>query len=209
MPAPNQQVSNTTAARAAAREAGIEQRSLPTGTAYHESSILIDEEQQLIWKFFAGMPGFFVEVGANDPFASSQSWHLEQRGWSGILVEPQPKLAHELARLRKAKVFAAACSLARNVGRRLPFYVAGAMSSLDRDRMAPGSKVEEVIEVPIRTLDDILVEACAPQPIDFLSIDVEGHELEVLRGFDINCWRPRLILFYWRTMSGTSASSDS
>ena len=46
----------------------------------------------------------------------------------------------------------------------------------------------------MRTLDDILDEACAPAPFDFLSIDVEGHELEVLSGFDLARWRPRLIL---------------
>lgn len=60
--------------------------------------------------------------------------------------------------------------------------------------MAPGAKAKTVVEVPIRTLDDILVESHAPQPIDFLSIDVEGHETEVLRGLDISRWRPRPIL---------------
>ncbi len=50
------------------------------------------------------------------------------------------------------------------------------------------------IEVPVRTLDDIIDEAGPPAGIDFLSIDVEGHELEVLRGFDFARWRPRLIL---------------
>jgi hypothetical protein len=46
----------------------------------------------------------------------------------------------------------------------------------------------------VRTLDEILAEARAPQPIDLLSVDVEGHELDVLRGFDFARWRPRLIL---------------
>jgi hypothetical protein len=68
------------------------------------------------------------------------------------------------------------------------------LSSLDRDRMAPGAQPDRVIEVPVRTLDDILTEARAPLRFDFLSIDVEGHELEVLRGFDIARWRPRLIV---------------
>ena len=67
-------------------------------------------------------------------------------------------------------------------------------SSLDRKRMAPGATPEKVINVPIRTLDSILVEAGSPTEFDFLSIDVEGHEIEVLRGFDIARWRPRLIL---------------
>jgi len=60
--------------------------------------------------------------------------------------------------------------------------------------MAPGATPERVIDVPIRTLDGILEEAKAPAGFDFLSIDVEGHEIEVLRGFDIGRWRPRLIL---------------
>ncbi len=50
--------------------------------------------------------------------------------------------------------------------------------------MAPGSRPEELIQVPATTLDDILMEGGAPQPLDFLSVDVEGHEIEVLRGFD-------------------------
>ena len=48
--------------------------------------------------------------------------------------------------------------------------------------------------MPVRTLDEILTEARAPSPIDLLSVDVEGHELDVLRGFDFARWRPRLIL---------------
>ena len=48
--------------------------------------------------------------------------------------------------------------------------------------------------VPTRTLDSILEEAEAPAPIDLLSIDVEGHETEVLRGFDFGRWQPLLIL---------------
>ena len=57
-----------------------------------------------------------------------------------------------------------------------------------------GATPETVIAVPIRTLDSVLEEAGAPKRFDFLSIDVEGHEIEVLRGFDIAGWQPRLIL---------------
>ena len=46
----------------------------------------------------------------------------------------------------------------------------------------------------MRTLDEILEQAGAPTPIDFVSIDVEGHEVEVLSGFDLARWRPRLLL---------------
>jgi FkbM family methyltransferase len=154
-----------------------------------------EHEQHLVREFFGNArSGFFVEVGANQPRHQSQTWHLEQLGWRGVLVEPQPDLAEELSRRRTAKVFAVACSSPQNAGKRMRFHVAGAHSSLDRNRMAPGTQPEHLIEVPVRPLDDILVQAEAPAGFEFLSIDVEGHELEVLSGFDLARWRPRLVL---------------
>src|SRR5262245_24284790 len=154
-----------------------------------------EREQTLVRKFFAGArSGFFVEVGANRPRQESQTWHLEQLGWTGILVEPQPDLARDLCHGRSAKVFAVACSSPENAGRRMQLHVAGPLSALDRGRMAPGAQPKAIIDVPVRTLDDILIEAHAPVELDFLSIDVEGHELEVLSGFSFARWRPRLVL---------------
>ena len=154
-----------------------------------------EEEHALVREFFGGdNSGYFVEVGANHPTHGSQTWHLEQTGWTGVLVEPQPDLAAFLATSRKARVFATACSSPDNAGQSLPLHVDGARSALDRDRMAPGAQAAYVIVVPTRTLDSILEEAAAPIPIDLLSIDVEGHETEVLRGFDFNRWQPLLIL---------------
>src|SRR5258708_17645463 len=152
-------------------------------------------EQKRVGEFFGGArSGFFVEVGASRPEQESQTWHLEQIGWTGVLIEPQPNLASDLRYARSAKVFAVACSSPENAGRRMQLHVAGPLSALDRDRMAPGAQPERVIEVPVRTLDDILIESRAPVGFDFLSIDVEGHELEVLSGFDFARWRPRLVL---------------
>jgi FkbM family methyltransferase len=153
------------------------------------------EEERLIREFFGGaQTGFFVEVGANHPTVNSQTWHLEQAGWTGVLVEPQPDLAAFLVTARSAQVFAVACSSPDKAGGTLPLHVAGPLSSLDRGQMAPGARTEYTLMVPVRTLDDILEEADAPTPVDFLSIDVEGHEVEVLRGFDFVQWLPRLIL---------------
>jgi FkbM family methyltransferase len=153
------------------------------------------EEEKLVREFFHdAASGFFVEVGANHPTHASQTWHLEQAGWIGILVEPQPDLAAQLMATRTAKVFAVACSSPVEAGRSLPLHVAGPLSSLDRSQMAPGARPESVIIVPVKTLDEILEEAKAPTPLDFLSVDVEGHEIKVLLGFDFARWRPRLIL---------------
>ena len=55
-----------------------------------------DVEDQLKDQFFGeARDGYFVDVGANDPKNMSQSWQLEQKGWRGVLVEPQPVLCGE------------------------------------------------------------------------------------------------------------------
>ena len=152
-------------------------------------------EERLKAEFFSALPrGFFVEVGANEPQYGSQSWQFEQAGWTGILVEPQPALADRLRQTRRARVVAAACSSPGNAGAMMTLYLSGPHSSLKPELAVAGVVPEATIEVRTRTLDDILTEAGAPAPLDFVSIDVETHELDVLRGFDLARWRPRLLL---------------
>ncbi len=79
------------------------------------------------------------------PRERSQTWHLEQRSWTGILIEPQPDLADKLRVMRSTKVFAVACSSPENARQMLPLHVAGPLSSLDRERMAPGATPEKII----------------------------------------------------------------
>ena len=110
-----------------------------------------------------------------------------------MLVEPQPDLAEQLRRERRAKVYAVACSKPENAGKTLTLYLAGIQSSLDADFYVAGVQRTGSVEVPIMTLDQVLEDARAPQPIDFVSIDVEGHDVEVLAGFDLARWRPRLL----------------
>jgi len=154
-----------------------------------------DVENELKEAFFGGVrSGYFVEVGANDPHELSQTWHLEQRGWTGVLVEPQPALAAALRRERAAKVYGVACSSPKNSGTSMTLHLAGIHSSLDPDLTTSTLRADGAVEVPVRTIDEILIEAGAPSPLDLFSIDVEGHEIAALEGFDFARWRPRLIL---------------
>jgi FkbM family methyltransferase len=152
-------------------------------------------EEALKAEFFRGSPpGFFVDVGANDPQRDSQTWSLEQRGWTGVVVEPQPDLAEQHRQQRRAKVYEVACSSPSNSGKTMRLHLAGIQTSLNPEFYVAGMQRHGSIDVPIMTLDDILADARAPSPIDFISIDVESHELEVLSGFDLARWRPRLLL---------------
>lgn len=152
------------------------------------------DEVRVVQAFFQSQRGYFVDVGANEPIERSQTYHLEQLGWTGVLIEPQPDLAEALRRGRKARVYAVACSSPENSGRLMPLKLADAYSTLNTLTLVATANVTGIIDVPVKTLDEVLVDAGAPSPIDFLTIDVEGHELEVVRGFDFGLWRPRLVL---------------
>lgn len=146
-------------------------------------------EDRLILEYFKKRDGIFVEVGAFDAVQLSQTYLLEQNGWTGVLVEPLPHLADGLRRTRpRSQVFECAVSSPEHAGRAVMYKGKNdSLASLDAD--AGG----EQITVQTRTLDQILSDAEISE-IDFLSIDVEGFEMEVFAGFDLRRWRPSLIL---------------
>ena len=150
---------------------------------------MILAEQSALEFFDGATTGFFVEVGVNHPTQGSQSWPLEQAGWTGALVEAQPDLAAFLVASRSAKVFAVACSASDEAGGSLSLRVSHPQSG-GPDHAAGASTTHYTVLVPVRTLDSILEEAEAPIPIDFLSINSGGQELQALRGFDLARWQP-------------------
>jgi FkbM family methyltransferase len=151
-------------------------------------AIYREELEPAVVTGYLPMRGLFVEVGAFDPFLLSQTAALEQRGWSGLLIEPLPAQAAALRAQRRAQVVEVACGSPEQHGTRMRLAVAGALSNMRRDRSdAP------TIEVHVVTLDSVLREAGVTH-IDFLSVDVEGLEIDVLRGFSFAQYQPRLIL---------------
>lgn len=154
------------------------------------------EEGDLIVSFFGSTPGVFVEVGANDPVRGSQSYRLEQAGWTGLLVEPLLEHAEDLRKVRKAPVAQVACGPRERHGQWADFNVAGDLgvsSTLAEEFINYRTATREVRKVRVATLDSLLEEHHI-EHIDFLSLDVEGYEIEVLEGFSLARYRPRLVL---------------
>jgi FkbM family methyltransferase len=154
------------------------------------------EEKQLVLKFFGGKSdGTFVEVGANDPVAGSQTWLLEQNGWRGVLVEPQSSHYEKLRAQRpNSQVFQVACSAPENEGEMdLMLAAQNGSSTLQKKHETPDTRFVGSERVKVTTLDKILQTAGLRQ-IDFLSVDVEGHEIEVLRGLTFEKFSPSLVL---------------
>ncbi len=138
--------------------------------------------------------GIFVDVGANDPYRDSQSFHLEQLGWSGLLIEPLPDMCELLRKHRRGAVIPYACSSRENHKKILPLISFGVCSTLEAKLVHSNKKQKQTIQIETRTLDSILEDNKIEPHFDFLSIDVEGHEVELFKGFSITKWRPKLIL---------------
>jgi len=153
-------------------------------------------ELKLVDLFFnESAEGHYVEVGANDPFRFSQTWYFEQKGWTGALVEPIPELCELLKEKRpNSTVVQVACGSPGQQGEAdFNVGVDTGQSTLIAGAANVGIDFDRVVKVQVRTLDEVLDELKLPR-LDFISIDVEGLQLQVLQGFDIQRHRPRLLL---------------
>lgn len=136
--------------------------------------------------------GFFVEFGALDGVRWSNTHLLERYlDWAGILAEPIPKFHESIQKNRKA-TFSPKCVWSRS-GEILSFQVCkqrilstieGFEESSDHNRI-----VLETIRVDTISLNDLLTENGAPRHIDYISVDTEGSELEILSTFDFERFR--------------------
>ena len=145
-------------------------------------------EDALLWDLLGDREhGFFVEAGAYDGYEFSVSYLFEGAGWTGLLVEPLADRAAECAARRKAsRVVSAALSGPGAVGS--ASFVRDAVEWYSR--LALESEGGDV--VPVTTLDALLERHTGA--IDFVVLDLEGHELAALEGLNLARWRPSVLL---------------
>lgn len=156
-----------------------------------------NREDVLLRRALPGAAGFYIDVGASHPIHHSVTKHFHERGWHGINVEPLPGM-FELIRADRPGDVNLNIGLGRAAGT-LTFHEAPACdgwstfsTELAAELRARGTLIVEH-RLPIRTLADVCADFVR-EPIDFLKIDVEGSEKDVIEGADWRRWRPRVVL---------------
>lgn len=141
--------------------------------------------------------GFYIDVGAAHPEGDSVTKHFYDKGWHGINVEPVSSFVVLLEKERPRDVNLE-LALSNDAGR-LKFYdgpEGSGWSTLSLE-VAESRRREGIPfverDVEVTTLTEIC-EKYVDEPIDFLKIDVEGHEREVLEGHDWDRWRPTVVV---------------
>lgn len=144
--------------------------------------------------------GFFVEFGATDGIMLSNTYLLETRyGWQGICAEPNPAYFRHLRANRQCTVIDD-CILGVS-GQEVEFILADeyggvaefAAADKHSQRREAYRKAGKVMKMTSISLDEMLVREGAPRTIDYLSIDTEGTEYEILRHFPFEKWTVRFI----------------
>lgn len=146
--------------------------------------------------------GNCIEVGAYDGISMSNTYHFQQKGWRTLCIEPIKDMFDRCKMIRQECVN---CCISDDDYPEKKFTIfhlgnnTSAISSLEPDVRLIQSHAHMITntsqcQVPVRSLTSLLNELNYPQNIDFVSIDTENTELDVLKGFDLNKYNVKLFV---------------
>ncbi len=169
---------------------------------YYHLSYSQEGEDMILRKYFdTKQDGFYIDIGAHHPKRFSNTYFFYNRGWRGINVDAMPGSMKSFNVVRKRDInLEVAIS---NIEKDLIYYIFDEPAingfskeiSQDREKNSPYKLIDQ-IKIKTETLAGILSK-CLPlevKKIDFMSIDVEGLDLEVLKSNNWEKYRPHIIL---------------
>ncbi|MBX3303318.1 MAG: FkbM family methyltransferase [Nitrospira sp.] len=144
--------------------------------------------------------GFYVDVGAHHPTRFSNTYFFYKRGWRGINIEPNPDVRDLFCSVRRRDIHVQLG--VSNLSGELTYYQFNepALNTFDGESVRFNLKrkqyhLKSTCQVKVERLDTILdLYLPVGTPIDFLSIDVEGLDLAVLKSNDWERYRPKCVL---------------
>lgn len=164
------------------------------------SSAQLFQDLWVLWESGSREGGCFVEFGACDGTFLSNSWLLERAyGWRGVVAEPNP-VYHAALKANRRCVVDTRCVWSRS-GERVKFRAVdkpeySAMADVDPEDHHQRNGVRDtfaIVDVETVSLTDLIKEAGLPRRIDYLSLDTEGSEYDILEAFDFDEFDVRMI----------------
>lgn len=157
-------------------------------------------EDLIIEQLLPAQEGFFVDVGCNHPIDLSNTFRFYLRGWRGISIDANAELIALHKKFRPEDT--AICAAVSDKVQMVTFHKSEltAVSTIDEKTLGVWKEKwkfneSDQSQVETTTLDLILEKHLPPgQKIDLLTVDVEGHDFEVLKGISLDKYRPQLIV---------------
>jgi FkbM family methyltransferase len=156
-------------------------------------------EDRILNFLFQDKTGYYVEVGCNHPKKASNTFLFYNKGWRGISIDAHAEMI-ELQKKERNQDISIMAAIS-NVEKEVEFtsFVDSMVSSIDEGRVEVANQsdyhqLKAVTKMTTVTLNSILKKNKAPTSFDFLLIDVEGHDFNVLKSIDLNIYRPKLIM---------------
>lgn len=171
-------------------------------TRFRVESYALNGEDLILREMLGHKTGFYVDVGAHHPFRFSNTYFFYKQGWRGINIDAMPNSMKLFERFRPRDINIE-CGITFNGGGGNMIYYSFNEPALNgftpilehKYDSHPLYKLVEKISIPTYTLEATLDKYLPPHTsIDFLSVDVEGLDLEVLQSNNWDKYRPRIIL---------------
>lgn len=153
------------------------------------------KEQQAILNYFGTFKGTFLDIGANDGITFSNTYALALLGWKGIAIEPSPKAYKKLKELYDSNNNVDVCNFAigkidgslilKESGSILGNGDVALVSSFDESEVERFKSVTSWEDVSVKCMTWDSFQKIAIKKYDFISMDIEGSELDVLPNIDL------------------------
>ena len=167
-----------------------------------------NNEQQLIADYFKSNIGAFLEVGSNNGITLSNCYQLALEGWSGLCVEPSPKVWNELLKnhLEHPKVQCLNVAIGEE-NNMATFYDSGTLLKSGDKALVSTIKKEETTrwresvqfeETQVEVIDfATMLELSDIKEFDLISIDAEGFDYKILKQIDLNKIGCKMLIVEW------------